>query len=81
MDKIVRVPSEASFYNKDNKKEYFDQYEGKTSLLVFWATWCSSCIQEMNQLDLLKKDLKKLPINIIALSEDYSGIDSIKEFY
>ena len=45
----------------------------KQCLLVFWATWCGSCISELPSLENLAKDFRKLPFKIIALSQDYQG--------
>jgi thiol-disulfide isomerase/thioredoxin len=70
-----------SFFDESEKKCQFYQYEGKTLLVTFWATWCSSCVKVFSELDNLQKDFKKLPFKVIALSQDYQGIDLVKQFY
>lgn len=75
------VADDIPIFDKDNNKHYFEEYEGKTLLVVFWATWCSSCVQEILDLDILQKDFRKLPFTVIAISEDYQGIEQIKKFY
>lgn len=72
---------DTNFFNSDGEKVYLDQYEGKTILLVFWATWCGACISEMPSLDALQKDFKQLPFEVIAVSEDFSGTDVVKDHF
>lgn len=69
------------FYDQDGKKIYLDEFEGQTILLVFWATWCSSCVSELASLDNLQKDFRKLPFKIIALSEDFQNIEVVKNHF
>lgn len=80
-EKRVQYVPESPFFDENNDKLYLDQYEGKVILLVFWATWCESCIHEMSSLDILQKDFKKLPFEIIALSQDFQGINAVKDFF
>jgi thiol-disulfide isomerase/thioredoxin len=81
LEKIVRVPTDVPFFDGDNNKYYFEEFEGKTIVLAFWATWCAPCIKELPELDILKKDFRKLPVEIIAISEDFQGSPIIREFY
>jgi peroxiredoxin len=69
------------FYDKNNRKVYLEDYEGKTILLAFWATWCSPCTQEMIDLDVLQKDFRKLGLVVIPISEDYNEWSAINDFY
>ncbi len=75
------TPDDIAFFDKDGDKHYLEEYEGKTVLLVFWASWCSPCIQEMVDLDILQKDFRKLPFTILAISEDYQGVKIVSDFY
>lgn len=79
--KIERVPADVPFFDDMNNKYFLEEFEGKTLLMVFWATWCAPCVKELPELDILKKDFKKLPIEIIAISEDYQGVQLVKEFF
>jgi peroxiredoxin len=72
---------DTSFFNVNGEKVYLDQYEGKTILLAFWATWCGGCISEMASLNALQKDFKHLPFEVIAVSEDYNGVTVVEEHY
>lgn len=75
------IADDIPLYDIEGKKHYLEEYEGKAILLVFWATWCSPCVNEMVDLDLLQKDFRKLPFIILAVSEDYAGIEVVKKFY
>jgi thiol-disulfide isomerase/thioredoxin len=75
------VIDDVPLYDLEGKKHYLEEYEGKTILLVFWATWCSPCVNEMVDLDLLQKDFRKLSFVILPVSEDYAGIEVVKKFY
>jgi len=68
-------------FDESNQKFYFDTIENKSILLVFWATWCTYCVDEMPSLDILKKDFKNLPLEILAVSQDYKGIEAVQKFY
>lgn len=74
-------PDSIALFDAKNEKFYLDEIEDKPILLVFWATWCMHCVKEMASLDVLKKDFRKLPIEILAISEDYQGTPAVKKFY
>ena len=75
------TPDDIAIFDIDGKEHYLEEYEGKTVLLVFWATWCAPCVNEMVDLDILQKDFRKLDFIIIPVSEDYGGISVVKKFY
>lgn len=75
------LDSEVGFFDGDGNKVYLDQYEGTNILLVFWATWCGTCISELPALDNLQKDFRKLPFKVIAVSQDYKGIEVVKDYF
>lgn len=75
------TPENVAIFDEENKKHFLEEYEGKTILLVFWATWCAPCITEMGDLDILQKDFRKTNFLVLPISEDYSGIEVVKTFY
>lgn len=81
LDKELRVPDDIPIFDAKGDKVFLDKYEGKTYLLVFWATWCAPCVEEMPSLDILKKDFRKLNFDIIPVSQDFQGVKTIEEFY
>ncbi|RPJ79255.1 MAG: TlpA family protein disulfide reductase [Alphaproteobacteria bacterium] len=41
-------------YQKNEKFQLSDKLKGKKILINFWASWCTSCIHEIPQLEALK---------------------------
>ncbi|ABV84754.1 Thiol:disulfide interchange protein tlpA [Rickettsia massiliae MTU5] len=75
------VPDNIIFFDEEKNQYSLDQFEGKTILLVFWATWSAPCVKEMPDLDMLQKDFRKLPFAVIPISEDYQDIKVVKEYF
>ncbi|AFC74171.1 TlpA disulfide reductase family protein [Rickettsia montanensis] len=75
------VPDNIIFFDEEKNQYSLDQFEGKTILLVFWATWSAPCVKEMPDLDMLQKDFRKLPFSVIPISEDYQDIKAVKEYF
>jgi thiol-disulfide isomerase/thioredoxin len=74
------LPDDIEIYDKDNKEHYLDEFENKTLLIVFWATWSAPCLQDLIALDDLKKDFRKLPFEIIPVSVDYQDSKNVFDF-
>lgn len=49
-----------------------NKYKGKTIIIDLWATWCGICISDMKKSTEIKKELKKLPVEIVYLCGDSS---------
>jgi thiol-disulfide isomerase/thioredoxin len=75
------LDNEVNFYDSEGNKVFLDQFEGTTILLVFWATWCGTCVSELPSLDNLQKDFRKLPFKIISVSQDFKGIEVAKKHF
>lgn len=75
------VDTKTNFFDGEGQKVYLDQFEGSTILLVFWATWCGACVDELASLDVLQKDFRKLPFKVIAVSQDYNGVEVVKKHF
>ena len=78
---INSIPDDVEFFDQEGKKHYFDEFDGKTVLIVFWASWLDEAPDLIISLDYLKKDFRKLKFDIIAISEDYQGVEHVKKFY
>jgi thiol-disulfide isomerase/thioredoxin len=77
----INVPDDVAFFGENGEKYFLDQFENKTILLIFWATWCSTCITEMPDIDCLQKDFRKLPFEVIAVSQDFQGVQAVKDYF
>src|SRR6516164_7324330 len=56
-------------------------FRGRVLLLNVWATWCVPCRKEMPTLDRLESRLGGKDFQVIGLSIDRKGIESVKDFY
>ena len=55
-------------------------FEGKISLVNFWATWCGPCVVEIPEFVALQEEWKDRPFQIIGVSLDEEGFDIIRPF-
>ena len=56
-------------------------HAGRPVVLNFWATWCAPCVREMPDLDSLHAVFAAEGIDVLAVSEDRSGMDKVAPFY
>jgi thiol-disulfide isomerase/thioredoxin len=69
------------FIDSEDKVRHFEEWDGQVLIVNFWASWCTTCTSEMVELDELQKEYRKRPLKVIAISEDFKGIEAVKEFY
>jgi thiol-disulfide isomerase/thioredoxin len=81
LEEKIPAPDDIAIFNEANEKIFLEQFEGKAVLLTFWASWCAPCAKEIPDLDILKKDFRKLDIEFVTVSTDYQGINAAKQFY
>ena len=71
---IVKNYEAPNFIATDYKKNTFSLKElntqGKCVLLIFWASWCKPCIEEIPTLKKLRTKFNNLPIEFISVSKD-----------
>ncbi len=60
-----------SLPDAEGKPHKMSEWQGKTVLLNFWATWCPPCVSEMPELVQLQKDLAAKNLQVLGI-----GIDS-----
>jgi len=56
-------------------------FKGKVIVLNIWATWCVPCRREMPTLDRLEAQLGDSDFQVVPVSIDRGGIDTIRKFY
>lgn len=64
----------------DNKQVSLAEFRNKVVLVHFWATWCPPCIEEMPKLEQLYQAFKGKDFEIVAVSVDESGAESVVPF-
>lgn len=76
-----KVIHDVKLQDLNGKELHIDQLEGNVLILHFWATWCPNCVKEMESLNRLQKIVKKEPIIVLPISEDFKGAKVIEDFY
>jgi peroxiredoxin len=74
-------PPDTAFFTENGEKIFLEKFEGKVVLLSFWATWCASCTKEIPELDVLQKDFRKLDFEVVAVSEDFQGVNAAQGYF
>lgn len=55
-----------------------DDWQGKTVLINFWASWCPPCIEEMPLLDRINTEFSDQDFQIVGFAVDYE--DPARQF-
>lgn len=74
------MPSGVTVSDGTNMPLPLAHFRGAVLLINFWATWCVPCLKEMAFLDRLQGDLKGMPIQVLAVSEDKGGLPVAKGY-
>lgn len=75
---VKSVLLDAKFIGLDGSEQSLKQWQGKTIVLNFWATWCPPCREEMPELSKMQKQYQDQDLVIIGLSTD--DLDTTKTF-
>jgi len=68
------------FPDMGGKMVSLSDYRGKVVLVNIWATWCSSCVDEMPSMEKLYQKLKNQDFEILAVSIDSLGTEVVAPF-
>lgn len=68
----------ASFKDLDRTQQPLNQYQGKTIVTYFWATWCKSCVAEVPMLKALQEKYKDKNVVLVGIAVD--NTDKVKQF-
>lgn len=69
------------FRNPDGDVLNLSDYRGKVLLFNAWATWCGPCINEMPGLNIAQKQLGSDDFQVLPVSMDRAGVQTIDLFY
>lgn len=68
----------AEFPDLDGQPQPLRQWQGKTIVVNFWATWCPPCLEEMPELSALHASHQDQNLVVLGISSD--DLDKIREF-
>jgi len=72
---------EITFNDAEGHARKLADFRGKVVLLNVWATWCVPCRTEMPTLDRLQERLGGSEFEVVPVSIDRGGIETIRKFY
>ncbi len=68
----------AQLPDTDGKAQALKQWQGKTIVLNFWATWCPPCREEMPELSALNTEYQQRNVVVIGIAID--ELSAVKAF-
>jgi peroxiredoxin len=78
--KIGEAAPDFLLSNLDGNLVHLGHGRGKVIFLNFWATWCPPCKEEMPSMESLYQKLKDQPFEMLAVSIDEEGRESVQPF-
>jgi peroxiredoxin len=70
------MPDAVSIRDFGGRIQKLDYRTGRSTLIVFWASWCRPCVQELQELADRYAELQNADIDVVALSIDGLGEDT-----
>ncbi|MEO8418261.1 MAG: TlpA disulfide reductase family protein [Methylophilaceae bacterium] len=68
----------ASFPDANGTAQAISQWQGKITVINFWASWCPPCREEMPELSRLQDQYRDRGVIVLGISTD--DIDKMREF-
>jgi thiol-disulfide isomerase/thioredoxin len=72
-------PNPITLASADNRRYNIHDYQGKVSVINFWATWCRPCREEIPSLNRLRRLMHGKPFQLISINYA-EGAATIKAF-
>jgi peroxiredoxin len=65
----------------DGTEVSLGDFQGSVVLLNFWATWCSSCVDQFTDMQLLKDEFEGQALEIVSVNLDGEDRTGAQEFW
>lgn len=62
------TPYPIDLKNVKGQRVFKDNFKGQVTVLNFWATWCSPCVEEIPSLNRFKNKMSGLPVELISIN-------------
>ena len=69
------------FETKQGSLNTLGNYQGKVTILNFWATWCKPCVVEMPSLNRLQGLYRSKGLAVIPLVGSDADVSKVRSFY
>src|SRR5262249_31881956 len=81
MHSSPKLIASISFADGQGRTRSLRDFKGKLVVLNIWATWCVPCRTEMPALDRLQQALGGPDFEVVPVSIDRGGLDTVSKFY
>jgi thiol-disulfide isomerase/thioredoxin len=72
-------PKAIDLHTADHRRYDLNNYQGKVSVINFWASWCRPCLEEIPSLNRLRNKMRGKPFQLISVNYAESA-ETIKAF-
>ena len=79
MTTLLPMPTHAKYRTFDGFEKQIPYRTGKPTLILFYASWCSPCREELQELVERQDELQKVGVEVVALAVDGLDDDSSAE--
>lgn len=73
--------SDAAFISEDGSDMTLGAFEGKYTLVNFWATWCAPCRKEMPQLATLQDEFGGENFEVVTIATGRNAVPAMQTFF
>ena len=73
--------AQIAFDDAEGHAHKLQDFSGKVLVLNVWATWCVPCRTEMPTLDRLQGNMGSADFEVVPVSIDRGGIETVRKFY
>ncbi|MDI9350011.1 MAG: TlpA disulfide reductase family protein [Candidatus Symbiobacter sp.] len=69
-----------AYASENGESIYLKRFQTRLQLINYWATWCAPCVAELPALQRLANRLAPQGVNVVAVSLDRGGWETIRPF-